>query len=150
MEILFIAERVHKRSFMSVRAYQLIFTDTQIYFVNLGEDSSQMPIGAAGGIGGAIVQSISDKISEKNINKRLEELKSGQLDKAIINDKYSFKARYAQIESFEYNTVQTTFKWICVKFKIRERGKYRFTAADGELCEKIADIIRQKRPDLMR
>jgi len=153
MEILFVAEKVHKRKLFSVYAYQLIFTDTQIYFICLGEDSSKMPFGtAAGGLAGAITQSIANKISEKTIDKKLKEIEDGHLDKLIINDKRSFKARYAQLESFETKakTASVFSDLSYVKFGVREKGKHKFTFDTDEPRQAVEKIIRQKRPDLMK
>ena len=156
MEIQFILERVHRRQFLSIRAFQIVFTEAQIYFVHLGEDSSQLPMGqAVGGLVGALAQTLADKQSEKSIAGRLQQMESEGLDAALARDKKrSFKAPYSQLEGFDSASYKWN-RWPHVTFRFRGLGSFKFTfdlkmENLEEERQAIVDFMRQKRPDIVR
>ena len=155
MDIQFILEKVHKRSIFSIRAYRILFTDSEIFFVHLGEDSSQLPLGQAmGGLVGAAAQSIANKMSEKEISKKLNQLENEDINRTIASDKRNFKTAYSQLDGFE----SAPYKWNCwphITFKIRGKGdsKFTFDTQMEDLEEErqaIIGFMRGKRPDLVK
>ena len=155
MEIQFILERVHTRNIFSTRAYRIFFTDTEIYFIHLGEDASQLPLGQVlGGLAGAIGQSIAEKQTEKAISGKLDQLEAEGLDNVIAKDKRSFKALYSHLESFKSDSYKWN-RWPHVTFKIRGKGSFKFTF-DLQMenledeRQAIVEFMRDKCPNLVK
>lgn len=155
MEVQFILERVHKRSIMRIRAYRVFFTDANIYFIHLGEDAGQMPMGqAVGGLIGAMVQDIAEDRSEKAIAMKLERIEKEGLDAVTAQDKRSSKISYSYLQGFEsgprkWNTLAY------VRFRIIGQGSLKFTFDPQmqnieEERQAITEFMLGKRPDLAR
>lgn len=154
MEIQFILEKVHRKGFLSMRAYRIVFTDSQFYCIHLGEDAAALPMGAAvGGLAGAIGQSIAEKHSEKIISKKLEEMDVKGLDSMVAGDKRSFQASYAQLEGIESEAYAWN-RWPSLTFKIRDQKPVKFTfdlqmENLEEERQAVLEFLRGKRPDLV-
>lgn len=155
MEFEFILENMHRRQIFSVRAYELLFTAEHMYFVHLGEDSSQMPMGQSiGGLAGGIAQGIADSMSKRSMEKKLEVIQREGLDAAVAKDKHSLKAAYKELEAF-HSDPRKWNKWPSVIFTVKGKGKHKFTFNPNmENLEEerlsFIEYLRGKRPEVVR
>jgi hypothetical protein len=154
VEPLLVVDGVFRRSIFSARAYRLYFTDRGIYFIHLGEDSGQIPLGPGGGLAGALARAIADKLSEAQIGKNLQRLEQQGLDRAVACDKRSSRALYGMLEAF-HSQSYTWYRWPHVTFQALGKAPLKLTFDIGEedhgeaKRRAIIDLIKEKRPDLV-
>lgn len=155
MDFQFILENMYDRGILSTRAFRILFTDTTIYFIHLGEDSTQTPIGAAaGGLAGAVAQSVADSHTGKKIAEKLTQLEASGPEAMLTTDKRSFKAGYSELEAFE-SASQKWNRWPQVVFRIKGKGKFKFTFDIRmenleEERQAIVEFMRGKVPSLVK
>lgn len=133
----------------SAKAYQLIFTDDNAYFLFLSRDWGGFG-GPAGNVLGKMATAAAGAVSHNIIADKLKEIEGQDLDALAAKEKGSAKIAYGDITSFKHKKKSIWGGDAHVVFNTRTSGKFKFTFKDEESREAIVAIVGEKRPDLLR
>ncbi len=151
MKIELVIERVLLPG-IPLRAYQLVFAESECYFIHLSADWVGFGARASGGgIEGAAATMILSALgakSESSIAQKLRELESQNFDEYVAKDARSIKLSYGDIVSVKHRKKSFLSGEAFFQFKT-SKGNYKFRLYSEEEREAIAELIQRKRSDLL-
>lgn len=135
-----------------LRAYQLVFGETECYFLHLSSDWVGFGAKAStDGIEGAAAKTILSALgakSEAAIAQKMKELESQNFDGYLEKDSRSVKLSYTDIVSVKHRKKSLWSGEAFFQFKTK-KGNYKFRLYSEEEREAIAELIKRKRSDLL-
>jgi hypothetical protein len=132
----------------SAKAYQLVFTDENIYILFLSRDWGGFH--NSGNLLGKVVLSVTGAISDNKIAEKLQEIENQNLDELIAKDKNSLKLKYEDIDSIKSKKKSFISGEAFVTIKSKDSGSFKFVLDYEEWREAILKIIQEKRPELIQ
>jgi hypothetical protein len=149
MEVKLLIQKTLVPGVPSAKAYQLVFTDENIYVLFLSRDWGGFRHGGPNVIS-TLAQSVAGAISHNVIAEKMQEIQNQNLDELVAKDKNSRKWKYENINLIKHKKKSFLSGPAYVTIKTNTKDSFKFVFDDDESYAAIIQLIQEKRPELLK